>query len=87
MTLSKAEDCAERDLDGGGIKSVHRVTLCSCVTLSGDFMDRFQCQTSQQFLSGVGEATGDGGEATTSFVSGTLNFRSSEIINRGRPRI
>ena len=31
--------CAERDLEGGGIKSVHRVTLCSCVTLLGDFMD------------------------------------------------
>ena len=40
-----------------------------------------------QSTSGVGEAAGDGGEATTSFVSGTLHFRSSEIINRGIPRI
>jgi len=32
-------------------------------------------------MSGVGEAAGNGGEAATSFVSGTLHFRSSEVID------
>jgi len=40
-----------------------------------------------QSTSGVGEAAGDGGEATTCFVSGTLHFMSSEIIDMGIPRI
>jgi len=40
-----------------------------------------------QSMSGVGEAAGNGGEAASSFVSGTLHFSSSEIIDRGIPRI
>jgi len=53
---------------------MHQITLCSCVTRVTSWI--FQCQMSQQSTSGVGEATGDGGEA--SFVSGTLQLKSSQ---------